>query len=95
MRVQPFLRQLVTFELHNLVSDGPYRDLDMVVCRNVLIYFGAPLQTRVLKGFHEGLKDGGFLLLGKAEIPMGETKALFDCVDSKARLFRKVGADRT
>ncbi|MGA9348761.1 MAG: protein-glutamate O-methyltransferase CheR [Anaerolineae bacterium] len=88
-RVQPALRQLVTFEEHNLVSDPPYHDLDLVVCRNVLIYFTPTLQTRVLKGFHEGLKAGSFLLLGKAEVPMGETKGLFHCVDSKAKLYQK------
>ena len=90
-RVRPALRQLVTFEVHNLVSDPPYRDLDLVVCRNVLIYFAPPLQTRVLKGFHEGLREGGFLLLGKAEVPVGETRGLFQCVDRKAKLYRKAG----
>ena len=88
-RVRPALRQLVTFEVHNLVSDPPYRDLDLVVCRNVLIYFAPALQTRVLKGFHEGLREGGFLLLGKAEVPVGETRGLFHCVDRKAKLYRK------
>jgi chemotaxis response regulator CheB len=54
----------------------------------VLIYFAPTLQTRVLTGFHEGLREGGFLLLGKAEVPMGETKGLFQCVDRKAKLYR-------
>lgn len=88
-RVRPFIRKLVTFQAHNLVSDPPYCDLDLVVCRNVLIYFTPPLQTRVLKGFHQGLKRGGFLFLGKAETPTAETKGLFRCVDRKARLYRK------
>jgi len=88
-RVRSALRSLVTFEVHALGSDPPYRDLDLVVCRNVLIYFTPTLQTRVLQGFHEGLKAGGFLLLGKAEVPMGETKGLFQCVDRKAKLYRK------
>ncbi len=86
--IQPFLRQLVTFKEHNLVNDPPCHELDLVVCRNVLIYFEPTLQTRVLKGLHEVLKDGGFLLLGKAEALFGETKVLFDCLDSKAKLFR-------
>ncbi len=89
LRVQPALRELVTFREHNLVSDSPYYDLDLVVCRNVLIYFTPPLQTRVLKCFHEGLKQGSFLLLGKAEVPVGETRKLFRCVDNKAKLYRK------
>ncbi len=91
LHTRPLLGQLITFKQHNLVSDPPYHDLDLVVCRNVLIYFDQTLQTQVLKRFHEGLKDDGFLLLGKAETPLGETRALFDCLDSKAKLFRKVG----
>lgn len=91
-RIQPTLKGLVTFEVHNLVRDPPYHDLDLVVCRNVLIYFKPALQTRLLRGFHEGLKQGGFLLLGKAELPTGETRALFDCLDSKAKLFQKAVA---
>ncbi len=87
--VKPALGQIVTFEKHNLVSDFPYHDLDLVVCRNVLIYFSASLQTRVLKSFHEGLRKGGFLLLGKAEALVGETKGLFRCVDQKAKLYQK------
>lgn len=88
-RVQPALRQLVTFETHNLVGDPPYHDLDLVVCRNVLIYFTSVLQRRVLKGFTRGLKADGFLLLGKPEAPVGETMTLFQCVDRKAKLYRK------
>lgn len=89
----PALRRLVTFEAHNLVSDQtyPYHDLDLLVCRNVFIYFKPTLQTRILKGFYQGVKAGGFLLLGKAEMPLGEIKNLFDCLDLKAKLFRKAG----
>lgn len=87
--VKRALRQLVTFETHNLASDQPYHDLDLVVCRNVLIYFTPPLQTRVLKCFYEGLKQGGVLLLGRAEVLVGETRRLFYCMDKKASLYRK------
>jgi hypothetical protein len=73
----------------HLVNDPPYQDLDLVVCRNVLIYFSLPLQMRVLRNFYEGLNRGGFLLLGKSEVPMGEGIALFECVDEKAKLFKK------
>jgi len=90
-RVQPALTQLVTFEAHNLVNDPPFRDLDLVVCRNVLIYFTPALQTRVLKGFHGALSESGFLLLGEADVPMGETKGLFDCLHAGAKLYQKVG----
>ena len=88
-RLQPVLRELVAFEVHNLVSDAPYRDMDLVVCRNVLIYFAPALQARVLRALYEGLRPGGFLLLGRAEVPAGSANALFECVSSKAKLFRK------
>lgn len=89
-RVQPALRQLVTFKVHNLVSDSFYHDLDLVVCRNVLIYFTPGLQMQVLKGFHHCLKADSFLLLGKAEVPLGEAGRLFYCVDSSAKLYMKL-----
>lgn len=91
-RVQPTLRRLVSFETHSLVSDPPYRDLDLVVCRNVLIYFIPTLQSRVLRGFHEGLREDGFLLLGKAEVPAGETRGLFQWMDvgsRRVKLYQK------
>jgi chemotaxis methyl-accepting protein methylase len=88
-RIQPAIQEMVRFDVHNLVSDPPCHDLDLVVCRNVLIYFNPELQTRVLQGFHAGLKEDGFLLLGKAEVPVGETKRLFHLLDSKAKVYRK------
>ena len=88
-RVKPALKKLITFKAHNLVSGLPYQDLDLVVCRNVLIYFSLPLQMRVLRDFYDGLSRGGFLLLGKDEMPMGEGTVLFECVDKKAKLFKK------
>jgi chemotaxis methyl-accepting protein methylase len=89
-RVQPVLRQSVIFERHDLTVDPPYRNLDLIVCRNVLIYFASPLQTRVFTAFHEGMKDGAFLLLGKAETPGTNTRFMFDCVDKTAKLFTKI-----
>ncbi len=93
-RVQPAVRQLVIFERHNLVSDLPYHGFDLVTCRNVLIYFNPRLQVRVLKNFHEQLKEGGFLLLGKTEVPVEETRVLFNCINSKAKLFHKTGLEQ-
>lgn len=86
---RPELRDHIEFQTHDLTSDSPYPNADLLVCRNVLIYFLPTLQTRVLKSFHEALRPGGFLLLGKAEMPPGETRGLFDCIDKKARLYGK------
>jgi len=88
-KVRQGLRRVVTFEEHSLLSEPPCAGQDLVLCRNVLIYFSPPLQVRVLKNLHRGLRQGGFLLLGKAETLVGETRGLFHCVDKKGKLFQK------
>jgi len=90
-RVSPALKELVIFKEHNLVSDPPYSGLDLVVCRNVLIYLNPLPQAQMIEGFYSALKQGGFLLLGKSEIPVGETRTLFNCIDKKAKVYQKVG----
>ena len=87
--VNTSLRESVTFERHDLVTGQPYRDMDLVVCRNVIIYFTPVLQARVLNSFYEGLREGGFLMLGKAEVPTREAKPLFPCLDDKAKIYQK------
>jgi len=90
-RVKPAIKELVTFEEHNLVSDPPYSGLDLVVCRNVLIYLNPVPQAHLIEGFYTALKKGGFLLLGKVELPVGEAGKLFHCIDKKTKLYQKAG----
>ena len=82
------LRDLIVFARHNLVSDPPFLRLDLVTCRNVLIYFDAPLQAKVLRAFHFGMLDEGCLFLGRSE---GVTHAEqhFAPLERRERLFRK------
>ena len=61
------LRENITFANHNLVTDGVFSEMHLILCRNVLIYFNATLQARVLNLFHESLIHGGFLALGSKE----------------------------
>ncbi|QFY89188.2 EAL domain-containing protein [Magnetovirga frankeli] len=82
------LRDLIVFARHNLVSDPPFLRLDLVSCRNVLIYFDAPLQTKVLQTFHFGLVKEGFLFLGRSESTT-HAESLFNPLDRRERLFRK------
>lgn len=84
------LRDMVVFARHNLVSDPPFLRLDIVSCRNVLIYFDAPLQARVLQTFHFGLAKEGLLFLGRSE-SVAQAEQLFVPVDRRERLFRKRG----
>lgn len=84
------LRDMIVFARHNLVSDPPFLRLDMVSCRNVLIYFDAPLQNKVLKIFHFGLAPEAYLFLGRSE-SIAQAEQLFSTVDRRERLFRKQG----
>lgn len=84
------LRDLVVFARHNLVSDPPFLRLDLVSCRNVLIYFDAALQGKVLQTFHFALLPDGLLFLGRSE-SVAQAEGLFAPVDRRERLFRKSG----
>jgi two-component system CheB/CheR fusion protein len=79
----------VIFGRNDLVQDAPISRVDLLVCRNTLMYFNAETQSRVLSRFHFALANGGILFLGKAEMLLSHTD-LFTPVDLKRRLFRKV-----
>ena len=87
-QVDDRIRELCVFARHDLIRDPPFSKLDVVSCRNVLIYFEPPLQRRVLAAFHYGLRDNGVLLLGKAE-SLGAYTELFAVTDRKCKVFRK------
>ena len=82
------LRDVVVFAVHNVATDPPFSRLDLLTCRNVLIYLGPELQQRVLPVFHYALKPTGFLLLGNAETP-GTFSDLFVPVDKAHRIYAR------
>jgi two-component system CheB/CheR fusion protein len=91
-RVIKSLREMVVFARQNLISDPPFSRLDIVSCRNVLIYLEPALQKNALPTFHYALKPGGFLLLGASESIGGFTD-LFEPLDRKHKIYsRKTGA---
>ncbi len=88
--VRKRLRESVLFAPQNLIRDTPFSRLDMVVCRNLLIYFEPALQMRVLELFHFALKPRGLLVLGKAE-SIGAHTGLFEPISASRRVFRRIG----
>ena len=80
------IRDMVLFAQHDVVLDPPFTRIDILSCRNLLIYFDATLQRRLLPLFHYSLRPGGLLLLGSAET-IGSFGNLFEPVDSKLRLY--------
>lgn len=87
-RVTPDLRQMVVFATHNVTEDAPFTKLDLITCRNLLIYFQPAAQRKVLSLFHFGLKTGGCLFLGPSESP-GELLDEFEAIDVHWKLYRK------
>jgi two-component system CheB/CheR fusion protein len=83
------LRRVVIFGLHDLLQDAPISRLDLLVCRNTLMYFNAEAQGRLLARLHFALNDGGFLFLGNAEMLIAHAN-LFSALDMKYHFFNKV-----
>jgi two-component system CheB/CheR fusion protein len=82
------IRDLCVFARHDLGKDPPFSQLDLISCRNVLIYMSAALQERVLSFFHYALKPAGFLLLGKSEA-LGSSAHLFVQEESKHKIYSR------
>jgi two-component system CheB/CheR fusion protein len=82
------IRKMVVFAHHNVLKDAPFTKLDLVTCRNLLIYLIAPAQNKVLSLFHFGLKTGGALFLGPSESP-GDLSDEFELLNSHWKLYRK------
>lgn len=84
------LRERITFANHNLVSDGVFNEVNVVICRNVLIYFDNHLKDRVLSLFRDSLCHRGFLCLGSKEsLKFSCVTEEFETVSAKERIFRK------
>lgn len=90
-QISKSVRELCVFARQNLINDPPFSRLDLVSCRNVLIYFGGALQKKVLPMFHYGLKPGGFLMLGSSET-VGEFTDLFALLSRQHKIYAKQSA---
>ncbi len=88
------VRDLLIFAQQDLVRDPPYSRLDLISCRNVLIYFNAVLQEQILRTFHYALQPEGLLFLGKSE-SIGRFGDLFSCLHRKVKIFARLGSPRT
>lgn len=92
MKLDERLKERVTFANHNLVCDGVFCEAQLILCRNVLIYFSDTLQDRVLGLFHNSLSRGGFLCLGNREsIRFAPSARDFLPLDAELRLYRNAG----
>ena len=92
-RVSPALRAAAVFTVQDVLADPPFSRLDLVSCRNLLIYLRPEAQAKVIALFHFALREGGFLLLGSAET-IGNADGRFQVISKPERLYRHVGRKR-
>ncbi len=92
-RVSPELRASVIFTVQDVLADPPFSRLDLVSCRNLLIYLQPEAQARVLSAFHFALREGGILVLGSSET-VGTSDRRFELISKTGRIFRHVGRSR-
>jgi len=88
------LRDMVVFAKHDLIADPPFTRLDVLCCRNVLIYLQPALQQRLFPQFHYALGPGGLLVLGASEAVPFSSADLFEPVDGSAKVFRRLDVAR-
>ena len=92
-RVSPELRAIVVFTVQDVLADPPFSRLDMVSCRNLLIYLRPEAQEKVISLFHYALRKGGILLLGSSET-IGSIEGKFEVLAKSARVYRHIGRAR-
>ncbi|MDX8481699.1 CheR family methyltransferase [Mesorhizobium sp. VK24D] len=89
-RVASDLREVCLFSAHNLLRDPPFSKLDLIACRNLLIYMGPELQEKIVPIFHYALRNNGYLFLGSSENVTRHAR-LFSTIDKTSRIFQKRG----
>jgi len=88
-KVKEEIKQLVRFEEQDLMATPRHRNLDVILCRNVMIYFSKDIQHKIYMNFYESLKDGGYLITGKTELIPSEAGKKFVDFDPKCRVYKK------
>ena len=88
-QISKTIRDLCIFSTQNVFSDPPFSRMDLISCRNVMIYLSQSLQKKVIPIFHYALNPTGFLIIGSTEGLLGAGSELFDMVDKKQKIYRK------
>ena len=87
-RIHKGIRDMIVFSEQNMIKDPPFSKLDLISCRNLLIYLGTDLQKKIIPMFHYALNPGGVLFLGTSE-SVGEFADLFNVIDRKGKLYKR------
>ena len=88
-KVKPFVKEIIHFEKQDLMSPPLRRNLDLILCRNVMIYFSREIQQTIYGHFYNSLRSGGYLISGKTEFIAGEATKKFVDVNAQCRVYQK------
>ena len=88
-RAKDDIKRLIQFKKRDLIKGIGFSPVDLILCRNVVIYFSVELKERLYTQFHKNLSQDGYLVLGKSEFLTGDPGKLFTAVDSSARIYKK------
>lgn len=89
-QVKPAVKNMVSFQYHDLISGPKKRNFDIIFCRNVVIYFSRSLQEVLYMDFYNALNTNGFFVMGKTETLVGEARTQFQSYNSRERIFQKM-----
>jgi len=84
------LANKIHFKVHNVIEEPPLKTMSLILCRNVLMFMKKEYQEAVLMKFYDSLRVGGILVLGKAEHIKGDAQELFETVDQKMNIYKKI-----
>ncbi|ABO35047.1 Protein-glutamate O-methyltransferase [Methanococcus maripaludis C5] len=87
------IKRMVQFRKHDLIKEGPMSSMNMVLCRNVIIYFDKNIQEKLFMKFHNALIDDGYLILGKTEMLHGDSRNAFKPSNHRERIYQKLKID--
>lgn len=94
-QIKEEVKKLVKFKFHDMLNEPPLRYIDILLCRNVIIYFSREERSLILKKFYESLHPGGYLVLGRTEALSKAGELGFKCVDLHERIYQKLAPEST
>jgi len=89
LEIDGALRRMVSFREHHLLAAPPPKGMDLILCRNVMIYFSKEQHQPLFSAFHKALNPGGILVLGKTESMMGRAREGFSCLSARERVYQR------
>lgn len=88
--IRNYIKKNITFAYHNMVADGEFAEMNVIMCRNAIIYFDDEFQKRSVETFYKSLSFLGFLVIGDKESLPKETEQYFETICSKNRVYQKI-----